>query len=145
MEDVAMKSMKEAVEENNIDCNLTATFDGSWQKWGHTSLNGIVLATSVDTGMVIDIAIMSKHSKCKGVLGNKHEESCSSNYNGSSGGMDVAGVKEIFERLLLLYNIRYVLYLGDGDSKSFKTIEEMKPYGECVQITKLECVGHVQK
>ncbi|KAJ8898268.1 hypothetical protein PR048_003628 [Dryococelus australis] len=99
-----------------MDRNLIVAFDGSWQKRGHTSLNGIVSATSVDTVNIIDIAIMYKHWKCKGVLGNKHEESCSSNYDGSSGGMEVPGVKEIFERSLSLYN-----------------------------ITKLECVGHVQK
>lgn len=149
VEDIAMKSMKEAVEEaveeNNMNRDITVAFDGSWQKRGHTSLNGIVSATSVDTGKVIDIAIMSKHCKCKGLPGNQHEEQCSSNYSGSSGGMEVSGVKEIFERSLSLYNTRYVRYLGDGDSKAFKAIEERKPYGECVQITKLECVGHVQK
>ncbi|KAJ8893660.1 hypothetical protein PR048_006260 [Dryococelus australis] len=60
-----MKSKKEpveeAVEENNMYRNLTVAFVGSWQKWGHTSLNGIVSATSVDTGKVTDIAILSKH------------------------------------------------------------------------------------
>lgn len=37
-----------------------------------------------------------------------------------------------------------IKYLGDSDSKSFKSILERKPYGD-VKISKLECVGHVQK
>lgn len=35
-------------------------------------------------------------------------------------------------------------FLGDGDSKSHKLIVEQAVYGE-VEVTKLECVGHVQK
>ena len=36
-------------------------------------------------------------------------------------------------------------YLGDGDSSSYKTVADLKPYGDDCQVKKLECVGHVQK
>lgn len=61
------------------------------------------------------------------------------------GGMEVAGVKDIFSRSLQWYNVRYINYLGDGDSKSFAAVSELKPYGNDVTIKKQECIGHVQK
>ncbi|GFX25746.1 uncharacterized protein TNCV_4337301 [Trichonephila clavipes] len=33
----------------------------------------------------------------------------------------------------------------DGDSKTFSSIAQKKPYGDSVPIEKIECVGHVQK
>ncbi len=36
-------------------------------------------------------------------------------------------------------------FIGDGDSSTFQTVSDAKPYGNDVLITKKECVGHVQK
>ncbi|GFT60636.1 uncharacterized protein TNCV_1789251 [Trichonephila clavipes] len=41
------KAVEETVEMNNNNRDITAAFDGSWQKRGHTSLNGVVSATSL--------------------------------------------------------------------------------------------------
>lgn len=41
--------------------------------------------------------------------------------------------------------MRYTRYLGDGDSKGQQTVNEAKPYGDDIQIEKLECIGHIQK
>ena len=40
---------------------------------------------------------------------------------------------------------RYINYLGDGDSASYKTVKDTKPHGPDIEINKLECIGHVQK
>lgn len=118
IENVALHNMKvaveEAVAENDNVRGISAAFDGTWQKRGHISLNGVVTATSVDTGKVIDVAILSKHCRCEGRTTNKHETDCECNYSGSSGGVEVAGVTNIFNRSLSSYNVRYVKYLGDG-------------------------------
>jgi RNase P subunit RPR2 len=152
VKEVSEKSMsdavKEAVEENNTKNDqevndIPAAFDGTWQKRGHQSLNGVVTATSVDTGKVIDVSILSKYCHCQNK--DKHDNHCSRNYNGSSGGMEVSGVQEIFSNSLKKYNVRYTNYLGDGDSKSYNSVVAAKPYGDDVTITKLECVGHIQK
>ncbi|KAJ4429173.1 hypothetical protein ANN_26176 [Periplaneta americana] len=54
IENVALHNMKvaveEAVAENDNVRGISAAFDGTWQKRGHISLNGVVTATSVDTG-----------------------------------------------------------------------------------------------
>jgi hypothetical protein len=57
-----MQAAREAVAENEEDdpSHITACFDGIRQKCGHTSLNGIISATSFDKGKVLDVEILSK-------------------------------------------------------------------------------------
>ncbi|GFS80951.1 uncharacterized protein NPIL_62581 [Nephila pilipes] len=67
---VSRESMRNAVEDtvknNNSNRDITAAFDGSWQKRGHTSLNGVVSATCLETGKVLDFEWLSKYCfKCK--------------------------------------------------------------------------------
>lgn len=50
----------EAVEENYGKNEIAAAFDGTWQKRGHTSMNGVVTVTSFDTGKVMDFECLSK-------------------------------------------------------------------------------------
>lgn len=64
---------------------------------------------------------------------------------GASVGMEVDGAKTIFQRSVPHYNVCYTEHLGDGNSDTLKSVFDLKPYGENVNITKLECVGHVQK
>ena len=52
---------------------------------------------------------------------------------------------EIWSRFEISRSLRYVHYLGDGDSKGFITVPEAKPYSSDISIEKLEYVGHVQK
>jgi hypothetical protein len=57
-----MQAAREAVAENEEDDTscITGCFDGTWHKLEHTSLNGIISATSVDGGKVLNTEIMSK-------------------------------------------------------------------------------------
>lgn len=150
-EETAESSMIEAargaVIENDGSIDIAACFDGSWQKRGHTSLNGVFTVTSMDTGKVLDCVCLSKYCSCSSKLknsgGKKHSENCSKNYDGSSGGMEVAAATQVFQRSLSR-GVRYIKYLGDGDSNAFSAVVQSKPYGDLV-ISKLECVGHVQK
>lgn len=148
MSSVCKKSMKDAVEEavdrtNSRD--LCVAIDGSWQRRGHTSLNGIVSMTSVETGKVIDISVLSKYCLCPQKSINIHLDGCKANYIGTSGGMEVAGALEMFQRSQNQYNVRYIDYLGDGDSKAFQAVCNAQPYGPDIEIKKLECIGHVEK
>lgn len=147
-EESMSEAIEEAVEESSLDCVgenrvISAAFDGTWQKRGYQSLNGVVTATCIETGKVIDVSILTKHCKCSNK--ENHDDSCTANYIGSSGGMEVAGAKEIFSRSIEKYNVRYVNFLGDGDSKGYNAVVACKPYGEDVTISKLECVNHIQK
>lgn len=137
-------AVTEAITENDGDKDLSVALDGSWQKRGHTSLNGVVSCTSLSTGKVLDIEVMSKYCRCINKFDDQHDEKCYSNYKGTSGGMEVAGALAIFNRSKAQYDVQYVNYLGDGDSRAFDSVIEAKPYGDC-EIKKIECVGHVKK
>lgn len=149
LQEVSTASMKNAANEAkelNESKDIAGALDGTWHKRGHTSLNGVMALTSVDTGKVIDVEIMSKYCQtCGKSTNNTPHLNCKKNYSGTSGGMEVTGAVEIFKRSEQTRSVRYVKYLGDGDSKGFKKVVEEEPYGKGVTITKLECVGHVQK
>lgn len=140
-------AVEEAVKENDRPekRDLCVAVDGSWQKRGHVSLNGIVSLTSVDTGKVLDIHAMSKFCLCPLKEKKEHQLNCIANYLGTSGGMEVDGAIKLFHRSVSKYDVRYIDYLGDGDSNAYKSVSESLPYGPDVVIKKLECVGHVQK
>ncbi|GFV26591.1 uncharacterized protein TNCV_624731 [Trichonephila clavipes] len=75
----------------------------------------------------------------------KHQIFCRKNHSGSAGGMEVCGMQKIFFRSEQKHGLKYQRYIGDGDSKTFSSIDEKNPYGNSVPIEKIECVGHVQK
>ncbi|GFT71238.1 uncharacterized protein TNCV_3002301 [Trichonephila clavipes] len=53
--------------------------------------------------------------------------------------MEVSGVIEIFQRSESLYGLRYIKFLGDGDSRAYKAVNEMQPYGDTdAEIDKLQ-------
>ncbi|GFW58694.1 uncharacterized protein TNCV_378771 [Trichonephila clavipes] len=119
-EDPIQNAAKEAICENEDNKNIAVAVDGTWQKRGYTSLNGVVTVTSIDTD-------------------------CKRNYVGSSGAMEIQGASKIFQRSLSLHNARYITYLGDGDCKAFDAVKKKNIYGNEYPIEKLECIGHVMK
>jgi hypothetical protein len=96
-----MQAAREALAENEEDdlSHITACFDGTWEKRGHTSLNVIISATSFDTGKVLEVEIMTKfYFVCHTNPTSQHE--CKKNYEGTSGGMVGAGILNIFDHSL---------------------------------------------
>lgn len=83
-EEVRANSMRQAVEDGVTESNgyrdLTVVCDGSWQRRGHSSLNGIVTAIAANTGKVIDAKISTKYCRCKKRLVNEHSGNCTANY-----------------------------------------------------------------
>ncbi|XP_046680753.1 uncharacterized protein LOC124367720 [Homalodisca vitripennis] len=155
--DSMKNAVEEAVQENEVMIeeekrnvpdvileprDISAGFDGTWQRRGHQSLNGVVTCTSIDSGKVMDVAVVSKYCIC--VDKQNHDAYCYANHKGSSGSMEGAGIRQIFLRSEEKYKVRYVSYLGDGDSSSFESIVALKPYGN-TEIKKLECINHVSK
>ncbi|GFV26788.1 uncharacterized protein TNCV_5000721 [Trichonephila clavipes] len=63
-------------------------------------------------------------------------------HKGSSSSMEPVGAYRIFERSEDHRMLRYTDYYGDGDSKAFDAVKDI--YGKD-SVTKLECIGHIQK
>ncbi|GFV36922.1 uncharacterized protein TNCV_4767201 [Trichonephila clavipes] len=73
-----------------------------------------------------------------------HNENCKVNHFGDSGSMEVSGAIKFFQRSESLHSLRYIEFLGDGDARAYKAVNEMQPYGD-TGIGKLECVVYVKK
>ena len=165
VEEVGKNTMKDGAEELHekakkdyagdqevVDVGVSC--DGTWQKRGFSSLNGVFVAISMDNGKILDVEALNKHCKACSMKENlsksnpeayekwKSTHSCTLNFTGSSGAMESVGAKRVFERSVETHNLRYIEFLGDGDSKSFLTVKDTYPG---VQVKKLECVGHYQK
>lgn len=134
--------------------------DGTWQRKGFQSLNGVCTVLGLETGKVLDIEVLSSYcsecNKWEKVNGTDntdewqkwysiHLPACSKNHFGSSGSMEPSGMLEIFQRSVEQYDVMYTTYLGDGDSSTFSYIQKAQPYGKKVTISKKECCGHIQK
>ncbi|KAK7104241.1 hypothetical protein V1264_018995 [Littorina saxatilis] len=132
--------------------------DGSWMTRGHSSTVGATTIIGLETGKVLDTEVKSK--KCKScqcwATRDKNSEryqqweadhpmECTKNHEGSSGSTESASDRDMFLRSVQHHDLRYTKFIGDGDTNSFKTVFDSKPYGEEKLVEKLECVGHVQK
>ena len=78
-------------------------------------------------------------------LEDHRKEGCSINYDGVSGMMEPECAEVMWKRSVSLHNMRYTTMVGDGDSKAYDTVCELKPYGDNVSIDKEECMNHVGK
>ena len=67
------------------------------------------------------------------------------NHKGSAGTMEASGVLRIYEKSVKNLKLRYMTYIGDGDSKAYPSVVRAQPYGPNKIPVKGECVGHVQK
>ena len=120
----AMKKDPSLTDNDVVD--VAESYDGTWQKRGHTSNHGIGAVISVQTGEVLDREVLSKVCKeCDFRKGwdkkedkykkwwARHEGSCLRNHKGSSGKMEVDAAVVMWKRSVSKYKIRYRYMLCD--------------------------------
>ena len=124
--------MPSKVREKEGTTDIGVSVDGTWQRRGFSSLNGIVAAVSTSNFKVIDVDTLSRY--CPACASKEelrktdrleydkwktiHTPNCKANYDGSAGSMETTGAN-IFKRSVERHGVRYVRYYGDGDSKGF--------------------------
>lgn len=59
--------------------------------------------------------------------------------------MEAAGAKILYERSVGLLGLRYISFIGDGDSKVYSTLLQAALYVPAVYIQKEECISQVTK
>lgn len=147
---------KKMNEEKGITDGITVSGDGTWRKRGFSSLYGITTLIGQFTGKILDINVKSKYCKSCEIWKEKegtteyeewiksHNDECNINHVGSAGKMEVDAIVKVFSRSELLHGLKYYNYIGDGDSKTFKSVTDARPYKDLV-VRKKECIDHVQK
>ena len=132
----AGKELHETLSVENSAANEIVDYqvsvDGTWQKRGYSSLNGVVTLLSSSTGKCLDFHILSK--KCKSCEvwmkredHTKYEEwkvkhRCQANHTKSAGSMESVGAVQMFKRSVEKHKLQYTTYLGDGDSSAFQEV-----------------------
>lgn len=145
------------VQNGRYETHLKVSGDGSWKKRGFTSLYGVTTIIGYYSGKVLDVVVKSSFCQACSAWSSRtdtieyekwyptHKESCSSNHEGSAGKMEVDSMIEMFGRSEENFGVKYLNYIGDGDSKTYASIVKNNPYGDEHSVIKSECVGHVQK
>ena len=125
--------------DNTAIFDTSVSNDGAWQRHGFASMNGNIATISLESGRVIDTEPMSRYcqrcalnykfkatdpSKYETFLA-RHENSCMANHKGSARAMEIVGTKRNFRHSIEKHGLRYVKFLGDGDSKSFPAVEDI--------------------
>nr|XP_054756746.1 uncharacterized protein LOC129262745 [Lytechinus pictus] len=163
----AGRKVREQVLERNPDADrdgvldVAVSYDGTWHKRGFTSNHGVGVVISMDTGEVLDREVVSKVCpECQyrnnwdregdeyKTWWDGHKDGCLGKYKGSSGKMEVEAAQEMWKRSINLHNLRYKYVVCDGDSSTFKNIEDAyfdNKDNPGPKLMKYECVGHVGK
>ena len=129
--------------------DVVVTFDGTWQKRGRTSHNGVGVVIELLTGFVIDFECISNFcAECEKHKNDdewmqSHRDSgrCEKNFDGNSGMMEPEAAKEMWKRSIEKNNMRYAVMLSDGHSKAFDAVSKLELY----DVKKEECINHVAK
>lgn len=143
-----------ALEAGQTD--VAVMFDGTWQKRGHKSHNGVGTAISIDTGLCLDFEVLSNY--CHGcsrhqILDEQDEEVwqafhgpvCEKNVNCSSHAMETEAALRIWKRTQSCdRQLHYTTFLSDGDSKAYTAVSEAEVYGSTM-VMKEDCTNHVAK
>ena len=132
--------------------DIAVSYDGAWQRRGFSSHNGVGSVIDLLTGLPVDFEVLSNFcSKCATKTNSdqhweeKHKPSCSKNYEGSSGSMEVECALRIWKRSIEEHSLRYTIMLSDGDSKAYDAVSAANVYGVDVLIEKEDCINHVAK
>jgi len=145
-ENFQKKAVKEEISENtaagNEPTNLIVSGDGSWKKRGFSSLFGFATLIGKNTNKVLDVVVKSSFcqscanwKKKQGTIEynlwkESHEEVYCANHKGSAGKMEVDAMKEMFAHSKELLGVQYEFYIGDGDTKTFKALQDLNPYDD---------------
>jgi len=151
--DIVIRKAVREEKELNVQAGfpeneLSVSGDGSWSKRGFSSLLGIVSLIGKYSNKILDTIVKSSFCNACNAWSDKvgteeydawyetHEPECQVNHHGSAGKMEVDGIIEMFQRSLQNYNVKYAFYIGDGDTKTFKSLLETALYGDDFTVKK---------
>lgn len=134
---------------------ITVVGDGGWSKRTHkhsyNALGGVAIIVGAVTGRLLFIGIRNKTCQtCTRAEGRGEEppqHECFQNWNESSCAMENDIIVEGFLKAEEMHKVRYMRYIGDGDSSVLANLRERGP-SWCLRgtgVQKLECANHVCK
>ncbi|XP_066970853.1 uncharacterized protein [Macrobrachium rosenbergii] len=144
--------------------DVDVSYDGMWMRRGQNSHVHIGIVMECETGFVLDFETLSnycvscqraeedlsKHLITEEEFTQKiieHAHKCDKNFSGTSEAMEKEAAQRLWARSVKNNKMRYVTFVGDGDSSAFEGIKSMNngngPYN--IPVTKQECIDHLSK
>ena len=127
---------------------ITVILDGGWSKRSHkhtyNAKSGVGIIIGKCTSKLLHIGVRNKYcTACtQGIPKDKHD--CYKNWDKSSSQMETDIILEGFQAAEKTHGVRYMRFVGDGDSSVYPTLLTSVPeWGR--DIKKIECANHACK
>ena len=145
---------KIAIANNSYHQNvpaITVIVDGGWSKrtnkHNYNAKSGVEIIIGKATGKILFMGIRNKFCSICTRANNTNspipEHQCFRNWSDSSSEMETDFILEGFQTCEQQHAIRYISFMGDGDSSVYPTLISSIPLGYA--ITKIECANHCVK
>lgn len=127
---------------------ISVIVDGGWSKWSHkhsyNAKSGVGIIVGLKTEKLLYIGVHNKFcTACR--QGIPHEQHvCYKNWDAASSEMETDIILEGFKQAEQVHGVRYMHFVGDGDSSVYPTLLQNVP-GWGHAIKKLECANHACK
>ena len=127
---------------------ITVIVDGGWSKRSHNhsynAKSGVAIIIGKETSKLLHIGVRNKycHACTRGIPLENHV--CHKNWNSSSSEIETSIIVEGFLQAEKVHGVRYVQFIGDGDSSVYPSLMQNVP-GWGYTIKKLECANHACK
>ena len=129
---------------------ITVIVDGSWgtRSHGHkyTSHGGMAAVIGLRTKKLLFYGVRNKFCIVCARTGSGEEtpaHKCYRNWVGTSTAMESDIIIEGFNRSEEMHGVRFMEFIGDGDSSVYKNVLSYVSYGR--DVRKVECANHVTK
>ena len=127
---------------------ITVIIDGGWSKRSHkhsyNAKSGVAVVFGQVTGKLLHIGVRNKYCTACAQGSSPDKHVCYMNWADSSSEIETDIVLEAFKTAESKHGIRYMRFIGDGDSSVHPALLENVPvWGQ--DIKKLECANHTCK
>ena len=125
--------------------------DGGWSKrtnkHNYNAKSGVGIIIGKETGKILYMGIRNKFCSICTRANNANspipDHQCFKNWNASSSEMETDIIVEGFRTCEQQHGVRYISFIGDGDSSVYPSLISSIPWGYA--ITKIECANHCVK
>ena len=128
---------------------ITVVVDGGWCKRTHkhsyNAKSGVGIIISKETGKILYLGVRNKYcAVCnKATNGAIPVHTCFRNWKESSSAMESDIILKGFQQSEQQHGLRYIRFIGDGDSSVHPTLVSGVPWGYAIR--KMECANHAVK
>ena len=127
---------------------ITVVVDGGWSKRSHkhsyNAKSGVAVIIGQETGKLLHIGVRNKYCSACAQEIPKDQHRCYKNWDASSSEMETDIILEGFVQAEQVHGVRYMRFIGDGDSSVYPTLLANVPdWGS--DIRKIECANHACK